>query len=130
MTTSSPFSKQFILEQKELLLSLKEEIIEAMRARLLDEDLKVQQEETSEDGDIAQSSLNQNLAIGLKEKDLYKLREIEAALKRIETGHYGICEETDEPIGESRLRKIPWTRYSIQAAEEIERQQQGMRKAS
>ncbi len=45
------------------------------------------------------------------------LMEIDFALARMENGSYGICEETEEPIEEARLRAIPWTRLSIEGAE-------------
>ena len=45
------------------------------------------------------------------------LLEIDFALARIESGSYGFCEETDEPIEAERLRAIPWTRLSIEGAE-------------
>jgi len=46
-----------------------------------------------------------------------QLIEIENALARIEQGIYGICEETEEYIEESRLLAIPWTRLSLEGAE-------------
>lgn len=46
-----------------------------------------------------------------------QLLEIEIALARIESGNYGICEETDELIEIERLLAIPWTRLSIEGAE-------------
>ncbi len=46
-----------------------------------------------------------------------QLIEIESALARIESGHFGICEETEEEIEPERLRAIPWTRLSIEGAE-------------
>lgn len=46
-----------------------------------------------------------------------QLVEIEMALGRIESGSYGICEETEEPIEADRLLAIPWTRLSIEGAE-------------
>jgi DnaK suppressor protein len=46
-----------------------------------------------------------------------QLLEIEMALSRIESGTYGICEETDEMIEPERLKAIPWTRLSIEGAE-------------
>lgn len=46
-----------------------------------------------------------------------QLMEIEQALGRIESGSYGICEETEEIIEPERLRAIPWTRLSIEGAE-------------
>ncbi len=45
------------------------------------------------------------------------LLEVEFALARIESGRYGICEETEETIETDRLKAIPWTRLSIEGAE-------------
>jgi DnaK suppressor protein len=45
-----------------------------------------------------------------------ELGEIEAALRRLQSGTYGVCEATGLPIGEARLRALPWTRYSKVAA--------------
>jgi DnaK suppressor protein len=46
-----------------------------------------------------------------------QLLEIEMALSRIESGTYGVCEETEELIEKDRLLAIPWTRLSIEGAE-------------
>jgi DnaK suppressor protein len=46
-----------------------------------------------------------------------RLAEIEAALARIESGSFGLCEETEEFIETERLLAIPWTRLSIEGAE-------------
>lgn len=46
-----------------------------------------------------------------------QLVEIESALGRIETGSFGVCEETEELIEQDRLLAIPWTRLSIEGAE-------------
>ena len=53
----------------------------------------------------------------LHERMRTQLLEIEFALSRIESGAYGICEETEEPIEKERLLAIPWTRLSIEGAE-------------
>lgn len=45
-----------------------------------------------------------------------ELVEIEAALERLRTGTYGVCELTDEPIEPARLRALPWTRLCATAA--------------
>ena len=45
-----------------------------------------------------------------------ELDEIEAALRRIEHGTYGICEATGREISPDRLRALPWTRFSKGAA--------------
>jgi RNA polymerase-binding transcription factor DksA len=49
------------------------------------------------------------------------LAEINAALDRIQRGTYGICEDTGVPISPARLRAVPYTRYSLEAATRRER---------
>jgi RNA polymerase-binding protein DksA len=56
------------------------------------------------------------------------LREIDAALDRIEEGTYGICEVTGKRIGLERLKAIPTARLSIEAQEELEARALGMRR--
>jgi RNA polymerase-binding protein DksA len=64
---------------------------------------------------------DQGLSLDLAAVDRNLLREIDDALKRIEQGTYGICERTGIPIKAERLQEIPWARYSIEAAREMER---------
>jgi DnaK suppressor protein len=47
--------------------------------------------------------------------------EVMEALKRIDDGTYGVCEESEEPIGIKRLTAQPWTRLSLEAQQEFER---------
>lgn len=49
-----------------------------------------------------------------------RIRDIDAALARMEDGSYGICEETDEPIPFARLQSAPTTRYTVEALELLE----------
>ena len=49
------------------------------------------------------------------------LFEIDAALRRIEKGTYGICELTEEVIPKERLMALPYVRYTVQAQSELER---------
>lgn len=114
------FDEKFLKAQRDLLLEHKQKTLNNIKNQSND-DLHVDSDEIIEDGDQAQTYLNQNISFGLRERELIKLREIEAALLRIEEGTYGICEELDEPIGKKRLQKMPWTRLSIQAAEQEER---------
>ena len=115
------FDEKFLKGQKELLLKAKEQTLNDINQKSND-DLHVDSDEVIEDGDQAQTYLNQNLTFGLRERELHKLREIESALIRIEEGTYGLCEEMDEPISKKRLQKIPWARLCIEAAEQLERE--------
>lgn len=48
------------------------------------------------------------------------LTEVEAALRRLRDGRYGICEDTGARIPAARLRALPWTRFTRAAAERRE----------
>lgn len=54
------------------------------------------------------------------------LEKVLMALKRMETGQYGICEQTGEPIELNRLQSLPWTTLSIEGAE-IEESERNLR---
>ena len=118
---------RFILNQKEQLLRLRNELLNAIKYKST-EDLHIPSDEIVEDGDQAQTYINQNVSFGLREREISRLREVESALMRIENGSYGFCEETDEPIEKRRLQKVPWARLSIAAAEEKEREENNLRK--
>jgi DnaK suppressor protein len=113
------FDDSFLASQKNKLLSLKSELLNNLRPL---DDFQVSADEVVEDGDQAQTYINQNLAFGLKQRELDRLKEIELALYKINAGTYGMCEDTDEPIERKRLEKMPWTTLSIVAAEERERE--------
>ena len=71
--------------------------------------------------DAATDSFDRDLLLGLASFEQEGLYEIDAALKRIEDGTYGICELTGKPIGWGRLEAIPWTRFSLEAENQLER---------
>lgn len=47
--------------------------------------------------------------------------EVVAAIRRIESGTYGICELTGRPIEAERLKALPWARYSLEGQTQLER---------
>jgi DnaK suppressor protein len=67
-------------------------------------------------GDVATETFDRELEAGLDEGMLDTLRRIDDALKRIDEGTYGTCEICGKPIGEERLRAIPWTSRCIDHA--------------
>jgi DnaK suppressor protein len=71
--------------------------------------------------DIAQTETTRAAAVSLSRQDQQRLREVDAALARIDDGSYGTCEETGEPIPFARLLAQPTARYTIEAQEQIER---------
>ncbi len=116
------FDEKFIQAQKKKLIEFKNQILNSMQNTQV-EDLQISPDDASEDGDLAQVVISQNVSFGLREREIKRLREIDVALRKIEEGTYGYCEVNEEPIEQKRLEKMPWARLSLEAAEELERHQ-------
>jgi DnaK suppressor protein len=74
-------------------------------------------------GDIQDDAAEQmriRHALDRSARDVDRIAEIDAALRRMEDGSYGICEETGEDIPFGRLRLQPATRYTVEALELLE----------
>ena len=72
--------------------------------------------------DSGTDNFDRDFALSLLSADQDAIYEIEEALKRIEKNTYGICELTGKPIPKSRLEAIPWTRFTVQAQAQLERE--------
>ena len=70
--------------------------------------------------DDAQSMSLRELAVHVMNTDWQVQKAIEAALRRIESGQYGRCEECDEPIVLQRLKALPWATRCVACQEETE----------
>jgi RNA polymerase-binding protein DksA len=77
--------------------------------------------DTNDMADCATDESDHDLAFSLLSREDSALQEVDAALRRIEQGTYGTCEETGKPIPEERLRAVPWARYTKEVQERHER---------
>lgn len=107
---------------KSLLLKHRAQI---MTAGLINrsEDLHVAPEDRADETDLASSLIHQELSCTMRDRELAKLRFIDAALERVENGKYGHCDECEEEITLKRLENSPWTDLCLEHAEEREREQ-------
>lgn len=95
---------------------------EQVKIRLAKRISEMQDDERPADElDQAGKLSDQAFTLRLADKERKLLTQIEVALKKMETGEYGECEGTGEPISRKRLELRPWTRYSIEYKEELER---------
>ena len=81
-------------------------------------------EETAYDNhlaDTATETYDRELDYTLEENSEHVLEEIEAALKRIEEGTYGICTNCGKPIAVERLEALPWATLCIDCKRDLER---------
>lgn len=71
--------------------------------------------------DAGTDTFDRDFALSLVSGEQEALAEIEAAIKRIHDGSYGVCEATQKPIAKERLLAVPFTRYSAEAKKQVER---------
>jgi len=78
--------------------------------------------ETSPDElDRIQDAGNRDWAMGNLERNANRLREVEAALRRVDTQAFGICENCEGNISARRLAAVPWASQCIRCQEVADR---------
>jgi RNA polymerase-binding transcription factor DksA len=104
----------------------------ALRARLLRQSENTRREaaepieaHSTHAADSATDEFEHDVALALLAREENSLRDVNDAITRILEGRYGICEATGEKIPASRLRALPWCRYSREAEETLERRSGG-----
>jgi len=71
--------------------------------------------------DAGTDTFDRDFALSMVASEQEALAEIDAAIKRIDAGTYGICEITQKPIAKERLLAVPFTRYTAEAQKNLER---------
>jgi DnaK suppressor protein len=73
--------------------------------------------------DRASSETDRSLELRTRDRQRKLISKIDAALKRLDDGSYGYCEETGDPISLKRLDARPIATLSIEAQERHERRE-------
>ena len=102
--------KEFLNDEREHVLSELTHLREFMQA-------EVDVEPDEGDAEIFEREKNASLIAVLE----HKLRDIDAALRSIEKGRYGICERCDQPIELERLEVKPDATLCLNCQQEVER---------
>ena len=119
---------------------MNEDHVEYFRNKLLDwkksilseskDTIKGMKEETRNIPDVAdRASEETDRALELRTRDRQRklISKIDSALRRIDDGSYGYCEETGEPISLKRLDARPIATFSVEAQERHERRERDHR---
>ncbi len=77
--------------------------------------------------DAGSDAYDRDFALSLLAKEQDAIYEINEALKRIDSGMYGICEMSGETISEERLEALPFTRFTVICQARLESEQRGGR---
>jgi DnaK suppressor protein len=107
------------------LLSWREEILRGSNETL--RQLKEEESRVADMSDWASFETERNFQLRARDRERKLLSKINEALRRIEEGTYGFCEETQEPIGLRRLEARPIATLSIEAQERHERREKTYR---
>lgn len=117
-----PFMNERQLEYfKQKLLDWKDDILRESRETLTH--LQSDTENHPDIADRASSETDRSLELRTRDRQRKLISKIDEALRRLEDGSYGYCEETGEPIGLARLEARPIATLSLEAQERHERQE-------
>lgn len=110
-------AQEEIKEIRAMLLKEQEEI-----QNLLNDKREVFDTEVGDEIDNSVNNQEREMQSRMELRHHQKLQLIEDALSRMDSGEYGWCEETGDWIGKKRLMALPFTRLSVEAQQELERQ--------
>ena len=106
---------------KQKLMAWKDEILRESRETVIH--LQKETENHPDLADRATSETDRALELRTRDRQRKLISKIDEALRRIEDGSYGYCEETGEPIGLARLEARPVATMSVEAQERHERRE-------
>ncbi len=106
---------------REKLLDWRNDILVETKGTL--HNLQIDNEVQADAADRASSETDRAIELRARDRQRKLIAKIDAALKRLETGTYGYCEETGEPIGLKRLDARPVATLSVEAQERHERRE-------
>ena len=123
----SKFNKKELFEFKKIILKRTEEISDEIK-HISDDTLKKSQKDASGDisgytyhmADVATDNYDREFSLELASNDRKSLYELEDAMKRIEDGTFGICEDCSSLIAKVRLKAVPQTRLCVKCQERLE----------
>ena len=106
---------------RQKLMGWKEDILRESRETV--GHLQTETENHADIADRASSETDRSLELRTRDRQRKLISKIDEALRRIDDGSYGYCEETGEPIGVGRLDARPIATLSLEAQERHERRE-------
>ncbi len=114
----------FVKKQHQKLLDLRDALVEQMNGVTRD---SRSTDEASAFGmhqaDAGSDAYDRDFALNLISQEQDALHQIDSALRRIQHGTYGICEESGEKIPQVRLEALPFARLTVRCQELLEREE-------
>lgn len=127
---SSPQMKKTELKRFKQILEEKRESVINRAQETREEDMTLDTDDLPDEMDLASSEYIQSFTFRLRGRDRVFLQKIDKALKKIEDGSFGMCEECSEPISTKRLEARPETTLCIRCKEDQEREEKDFQASS
>lgn len=105
---------------KEMLLQMKKELMQGVVQSIKNESDYLKND-VGDFYDHASNDRDRELALMFTDRERTKLVQIDVALKRIEEGGYGECDNCMDEIGEDRLKVMPFAQLCLSCKIELER---------
>lgn len=111
------------LEKFRALLNERREALLIQARRTLESDMELSPDDRFDEVDQASSEYMQAFNFRLRGRERFLIEKIELALRKIDRGTFGVCEECDEMISLKRLQARPETPLCIQCKEAQEKEE-------
>jgi len=112
--------KKAIAKFRKTLLKEREQIVGDVK-QIVESSKEMGQDGIQDIGDEAANIYNKQVLLSLNENERMRLKEVDEALDRIESGSYGICEECGGPISLKRLEVRPVAKYCVPCLTKLEK---------
>jgi RNA polymerase-binding transcription factor DksA len=125
--TNGSHSPVFILKQRQRLLDLRDSLVDSMSGMTRDTIRNAPEGSEASgsgqhQGDAGSDAYDRDFALSVLAKEQDALYEIEQALRRIQTGTYGVCEISSHKIPTARLEAIPFARLTVECQAQWEKE--------
>jgi len=122
------FNKKELDYFRKLILKMKEKILDEIK-HISEDTLKKSQKDAAGDisgytyhmADVASDTYDREFSLGLASNERQSLYELDDAIKKIEEGTFGICEECKSLITKTRLKVVPFARLCVKCQEKKEK---------
>jgi DnaK suppressor protein len=124
----SKLNKKELAEYRKMITKRKNEVLDSI-SRISEDTLKKSQKDASGDisgytfhmADVATDNYDREFSLGIASNDRQFLYDLEDALKRIEEGTFGICEECKSVLTKARLKALPYARLCLNCQQKKEK---------
>jgi RNA polymerase-binding protein DksA len=121
-------TKKELNDFKKLIMKSKEKALDEIK-HISEDTLKKSQKEAAGDisgytyhmADVASDTYDREFSLGLASNERESLYELDDAMKKIEDGTFGVCEECKSLISKTRLKAVPFAKLCVKCQERKEK---------